>query len=80
MDTSYDVVIGHSLGGTVALLLLPFLPKTKETTVILLDPALEITEERSEISKNKHLKRVANVETVDEPWLRTMLGHDVTAC
>ncbi|OAX39039.1 alpha/beta-hydrolase [Rhizopogon vinicolor AM-OR11-026] len=38
---TYDVVIGHSLGGMVALSLLLFLPKEKETTVILVDPPLE---------------------------------------
>ncbi|KAG0693395.1 Alpha/Beta hydrolase protein [Suillus ampliporus] len=66
MDTSYDVIIGHSLGGTVALSLLPFLPKTKETTVILVDPALEPTEEITEMVKNMLLNEVANVRTADE--------------
>ncbi|KAG0694005.1 Alpha/Beta hydrolase protein [Suillus ampliporus] len=66
MDTTYDIIIGHSLGGSVTLSLLPFLPKTKETTVILLDPALEITEERIKMSTNKHLKEVANVRAAEE--------------
>lgn len=46
MGTSYDVIIGHSLGGPVTLSLLPFLPKAQNTTVILLDPALELKEEK----------------------------------
>ncbi|KAG1729269.1 Alpha/Beta hydrolase protein [Suillus lakei] len=66
MDTSYDVIIGHSLGGAVTLSLLPFLPKTKETTIILLDPAVELTEETAGKSENWFLKEIANVRTADE--------------
>jgi pimeloyl-ACP methyl ester carboxylesterase len=64
-DTSYDVVIGRSLGGTVALSLLPFLPKTKETAVILLDPPLEM-EGTIEVDKSQFLSAVANVKTAEE--------------
>lgn len=66
MDTSYDVIIGHSLGGLVALSLLPFLPKRKETTIILVDPVLELTEEMLEISEKKFLNDLVNVKTADE--------------
>ncbi|KAG0702369.1 Alpha/Beta hydrolase protein [Suillus ampliporus] len=66
MDTSYDVIIGHSLGGAVALSLLPFLPKTKETTVIFLDPALELTDEIIEMTRDMFLKEVANVRPAEE--------------
>ncbi|KAG2152889.1 Alpha/Beta hydrolase protein [Suillus clintonianus] len=66
MDTSYDVIIGHSLGGLVTISLLPFLPKAKETTVILLDPPVEVTEERIEIPKASFRKEVTNVRTADE--------------
>ncbi|KAG0705399.1 Alpha/Beta hydrolase protein [Suillus ampliporus] len=66
VNTSYDVIIGHSVGGTVALSLLPFLPKTKETSMILLDPTLEPTQETTEMAKIMLLKEVANVRTVDE--------------
>jgi pimeloyl-ACP methyl ester carboxylesterase len=66
MDTSYDVIIGHSLGGTVALALLPLLPKEKETTVILVDPPLEIPEEKSKIDKVMILHSVTSVKTADE--------------
>jgi len=64
-DISYDVVVGHSLGGTVALSLLQFLPKTKEVTVILLDPPLEI-EGTTEMYKSWFLNEVANVKTAKE--------------
>ncbi|KAG1785732.1 Alpha/Beta hydrolase protein [Suillus plorans] len=64
-DTSYDVIVGHSLGGPVALSLLQFLPKTKETAVILLDPPLEI-EGTSEMHKNWFLNEVTNVRSTEE--------------
>lgn len=66
MDTSYDVIIGHSLGGAVTLSLLPFLPKTKDTTVILLDPALELTKETADKGENWFLKEIANVRAADD--------------
>ncbi|KAG1836407.1 Alpha/Beta hydrolase protein [Suillus subalutaceus] len=64
-DTSYDVVVGSSLGGTVALSLLPFLPKTKQVTVILLDPPLE-REETVEMDKSWVLDAITNVKTAEE--------------
>ncbi|KAG1753769.1 uncharacterized protein EDB91DRAFT_1099748 [Suillus paluster] len=51
MDTSYDVIIDHSLGGPVALSLLSFLPQTKETTVMILDPVLKLTEKKIKMHK-----------------------------
>ena len=66
MDTSYDVIIGHSLGGVVALSLLLFLPPKKETTVILIDPAIEIQDEQLEKTKMLLLKEVMNLRTPDE--------------
>lgn len=66
MDASYDVIIGHSLGGAVTLSLLPFLPNTKETTVILLDPAIELTEESADMYENRFLNEIANVRTADD--------------
>ena len=68
MDTSYDVIIGHSLGATVTLSLLPFLPKTKETTVVLLDPPLEVPTEHFDMLKDMFLKEAANTKSVDE-WM-----------
>jgi len=65
-DMSYDVIIGTSFGGTVALALLPFLPKTKETTIILLDPILEVSNERKEIYTNKFHQIVGSPKTADD--------------
>lgn len=64
-DTSYDVIIGHSLGGPVALSLLQFLPQTKETAIILLDPPLEI-EGTSEMHKSWFLNEVTNIRSIEE--------------
>ncbi|KAG0702371.1 Alpha/Beta hydrolase protein [Suillus ampliporus] len=66
MDTSYDVIIAHSFGGPVALSLLPFLPKTKETTIILVDPVLEVAEEKLKTNKNWFLNEMTNVRTTEE--------------
>ncbi|KAG2156891.1 Alpha/Beta hydrolase protein [Suillus bovinus] len=66
MDTSYDVIIGHSLGGPLTLLLLPLLSNTKETTVILLDPALELTKEIINKYKTQFLKELENIRTADD--------------
>ncbi|KAG2152885.1 Alpha/Beta hydrolase protein [Suillus clintonianus] len=66
MNTSYDVIIGHSFGGPITLSLLPFLPKPKETTVILLDPALELSEERLNSQMNVFLQWTANVRSAEE--------------
>jgi surfactin synthase thioesterase subunit len=63
---TYDVIIGHSLGGTVALSLLPFLPKEKETTLILIDPVLEISDEKHATYENMFLKELTSVRTADE--------------
>jgi pimeloyl-ACP methyl ester carboxylesterase len=65
-DTPYDVIISHSLGGLVTLCLFPFLPKTKETTVILVDPPLELTAEQFQQGKNRFLKEIEDAKTADE--------------
>ncbi|KAJ8590027.1 hypothetical protein M405DRAFT_841491 [Rhizopogon salebrosus TDB-379] len=76
MGTSYDVIIGHSVGGTVALTLLPFLPEN-ETTVILVDPPIEMTDEKLKMYKGVALNEATNVKTADEfmaenpAWSRT---------
>ena len=66
MNTSYDVIICHSLGGPVALELLPFFPKNKETTVILVDPALELTEEIIERRTELVLMEMSKVRPAEE--------------
>ncbi|KAG1892758.1 Alpha/Beta hydrolase protein [Suillus subluteus] len=42
----YDIIIGHSMGALVVLSLLKYLPKTKPTSVVLIDPSLEVTAEQ----------------------------------
>ncbi|KAG1820467.1 Alpha/Beta hydrolase protein [Suillus subaureus] len=66
MGTSYDVIIGHSFGCLVTLSLLPFLPKTKETTIILVDSAFELTEKKINIFQNMVLEWTANIKTPEE--------------
>ncbi|OAX43062.1 hypothetical protein K503DRAFT_766164 [Rhizopogon vinicolor AM-OR11-026] len=66
IEDTYDVIIGSSLGGTVALSLLPFLPKEKEITVILVDPPLEVPDERFEMDKTWLLKELTSTKTVEE--------------
>jgi hypothetical protein len=60
------VIIAHSLGGPITLSLLPFLPKEKETTIILVDPVLELSSERLEAGEKQFLNAVVNVKTPDE--------------
>lgn len=66
LDMSYDVIIGHSFGCLVTLSLLPFLPQTKEATVILIDPALELTEAQFTSYQNVFLHWTTNVLTAKE--------------
>ncbi|KAG2156170.1 Alpha/Beta hydrolase protein [Suillus clintonianus] len=42
----YDIVIGHSMGGLVVLSLLKYLPKTRPTSVVLVDSSVELTAEQ----------------------------------
>ncbi|KAG2069397.1 alpha/beta-hydrolase [Suillus decipiens] len=86
-NMTYDVIVGHSLGGPVALALLPFLPKTKETNLILLDPplAIEGTTEmhlswiRNEFANGKTTEQLIN----DYGWSRrdcVLHGLGVSMC
>ncbi|KAG2370085.1 hypothetical protein BDR07DRAFT_1266333 [Suillus spraguei] len=43
----YDIVIGHSMGALVVLSLFKYLPKTKPTSIVLIDPTLELTAEQA---------------------------------
>ncbi|KAG2077692.1 hypothetical protein BDR04DRAFT_1088796 [Suillus decipiens] len=75
MDT-FDVIIGHSFGCSVTLSLLPFLPKTKETTIILVDSDLEFPEAQINIFKDYFVDWTTNIRTAEEhmaenpTWLR----------
>jgi len=65
MDMSYDVIIGHSLGAVVALALLPLF-KTKDTTVILVDPSLEVSDEKIQIHEALFVQEVTSTKTVEQ--------------
>ncbi|KAG1724481.1 Alpha/Beta hydrolase protein [Suillus lakei] len=65
-DTSYDVIMGHSLGGPVALELLPFLPTKKETTIILVDPALDLNETQANAAVSYLSQETMTVRTAEE--------------
>ena len=66
MDTSYDVIIGHSLGGTVTVTLFPLLPRAKETIVILLDPVLEVPADKLESDEKEILYGMERPKTADD--------------
>ncbi|KAG2043164.1 Alpha/Beta hydrolase protein [Suillus americanus] len=66
LDMFYDVIIGHSFGCLMTLSLLPFLPKTRETTVILVDPPVDRTEVQVNVYENLFLEWTANVKTAEE--------------
>ncbi|KAG2370082.1 Alpha/Beta hydrolase protein [Suillus spraguei] len=65
MDT-FDVIIGHSFGCPVTLSLLPFLPKTKETTIILVDSDLDFSQAQINIFKDYVVDWTTNIRTVEE--------------
>ncbi|KAH0839489.1 hypothetical protein J3R83DRAFT_302 [Lanmaoa asiatica] len=80
---TYDVIIGHSLGGTVTLALLPLLsaPQDKnnaetKTAVILVDPGIEFSDQvldEFDIRFGGEIRHVRSVEAhmVDHPtWTR----------
>jgi len=65
MNMSYDVIIGHSLGAAVTLALLPYIKK-KDTTAILVDPALEFSNEQLQMYRDLLIQKMTN--TVDQ-WM-----------
>lgn len=50
----------------MTLALLPFLPQTQNTTVILLDPALELTKEKIKINKQFAMDEMTRIKTPEE--------------
>ncbi|KAG9309861.1 hypothetical protein JVU11DRAFT_10241 [Chiua virens] len=64
----YNVIIGHSLGGTVALALLPLLSlKPTKTAVILVDPAIQFNDpvlDAFEVEVGSMVENVPSVETL----------------
>ncbi|KAG2158936.1 Alpha/Beta hydrolase protein [Suillus bovinus] len=72
----YDIIIGHSLGALVVLSLLKYLPESKPTSVVLIDPSLEITAEqmvdcRARLSNDTRTNRAAeDYMTLNPLWTR----------
>jgi len=58
----YDIVIGHSMGGAVVLSLLKYLPKTKPTSVVLVDSAVELTAEERKARFSNDVRSIPSVE------------------
>ncbi|KAG1797439.1 Alpha/Beta hydrolase protein [Suillus plorans] len=49
----YDIVIGHSMGGAVVLSLLKYLPRTRPTSVVLVDSSVELTADQMTVRRAK---------------------------
>ncbi|KAG1755985.1 Alpha/Beta hydrolase protein [Suillus lakei] len=62
----YDIVIGHSMGALVVLSLLKHLPKTKPTSVVLIDPSLELTAEQMVDGRVRFSSDVRNHPTTED--------------
>ncbi|KAL4072205.1 Alpha/Beta hydrolase protein [Scleroderma yunnanense] len=64
-DTDFNVIIGHSVGGAIATILLSSLPKSRPISVILVDPSLKFTPEFIEEKKVEWANSVANVKSIE---------------
>ncbi|KAG2043131.1 Alpha/Beta hydrolase protein [Suillus americanus] len=62
----YDIVIGHSMGALVVLSLLKYLPKTKPTSVVLIDPSMELTAEQMMDAKIRFSNDVRTNPTAED--------------
>jgi len=89
LATTYDVIIGHSVGGAVTMSLFPFLPSTKETTVILVDPIVEVPDAALVTNTNMFLEEIENPKSADEwmaenpSWSRRdcmLRAHGISMC
>ena len=65
VNTHYDIIMGHSLGGAVLAELLPFLPQRRPISVILVDPALEIAPDIVDMARRYFSDDIANVRPID---------------
>ncbi|KIJ60993.1 hypothetical protein HYDPIDRAFT_177195 [Hydnomerulius pinastri MD-312] len=84
-NTVYDVIIGHSLGGNVALALMPFLPQDRTTPVILVDPGLELDQHLVESIRKIYTEEIRNVRSIEAQmaenplWTREEAAYRVLA-
>ncbi|KIM63749.1 hypothetical protein SCLCIDRAFT_1213905 [Scleroderma citrinum Foug A] len=65
VDTHYDIIIGHSLGGAILAELLPFLAHRRPISAMLVDPALEVTPDIVDVLKIKISDCIANVRPIE---------------
>ena len=65
VNTHYDIIIGHSLGGAILAKLLPFLAQRRPISVILVDPALEPSPDEADMARRNFSDEVANVRPVE---------------
>ncbi|KAF9236418.1 Alpha/Beta hydrolase protein [Melanogaster broomeanus] len=61
----YDVIIGHSFGGDVALALIPFLPADRRTAVVLVDPGIESSQETLAAKEASYSEEIRNVRSIE---------------
>ncbi|KAG6330728.1 hypothetical protein ID866_8361 [Astraeus odoratus] len=61
MHTHYDIIIGHSLGGAIIANLLPRLRQSQALSVVLVDPALEVSSEHATMFREIFAAEVADV-------------------
>lgn len=62
----YDVIIAHSWGSAVVATLLSSLPRSRPTSLVLVDPSLEFSPEFVKAIKEEWANRVANIKSVEE--------------
>ena len=65
VNTHYDIIIGHSLGGAILAKLLPSLPQHRPISAILVDPALEVTSDIVDMLKPLFSDDIANVRPIE---------------
>ncbi|KAF9218486.1 alpha/beta-hydrolase [Gyrodon lividus] len=56
---AYDCIIGHSMGGVVALYLLPYMSLVKPTSIILVDPGVQVLGEMRAKTKKLLINEMA---------------------
>ena len=66
VDTHYDIILGHSLGGAVLAELLPFLAQRPPISGVLVDPALEVDTDGVDMYRRQFSGEVANVRSVED--------------
>ena len=64
-ETDYDAIVGHSVGGALATILISSLPASRKISVILVDPSLEFAAEVIEEKKKEWANDVAHVRSVE---------------